>query len=76
LTAAAELALKRETGARGLRGILESTLMNVMFEVPGRKDIKKVIVGREAIEGTGKPDLVGENDQKLAWSDDSLTVAA
>jgi ATP-dependent Clp protease ATP-binding subunit ClpX len=73
LSMAADMALKRETGARGLRGILESTLMDVMFEVPGRREIKKVIVDGAAIEGKARPHLFGENDQPLKWSDDKLT---
>jgi ATP-dependent Clp protease ATP-binding subunit ClpX len=69
LNMAADLALKRETGARGLRGILESTLMDVMFEVPGRKEIKKVVVTADAIDGKGRPQLIGENEQSLSWTD-------
>jgi ATP-dependent Clp protease ATP-binding subunit ClpX len=70
LSSAADLALKRETGARGLRGILEATLLDVMYEVPGRREVKKVVVDAAAIDGTGRPKLVGENDQALLWSDD------
>jgi ATP-dependent Clp protease ATP-binding subunit ClpX len=69
LSMAADLALKRETGARGLRGILEATLMDVMYEVPGRRDIKKVVVEADAIERKGRPQLFGEAGQALLWSD-------
>ncbi|MBX3086220.1 MAG: ATP-dependent Clp protease ATP-binding subunit ClpX [Anaerolineae bacterium] len=69
LSEAADLALKRETGARGLRGILETTLMDVMFEVPGRHEIKKVVVDADAIDGTGHPKLLGENDAVLPWTE-------
>ena len=57
LRAAAELAIKRETGARGLRSIIEATLLDVMFEIPGRDEITKVLIDAEAIQGTGKPKI-------------------
>src|SRR5574341_141705 len=44
LHAAADLAIEREIGARGLRSIVESTLLDVMFEIPSRTDIRKVVV--------------------------------
>jgi ATP-dependent Clp protease ATP-binding subunit ClpX len=47
-------AIRRKTGARGLRAIMEKLMTNVMFEVPTRKDIKKVIIDAEAVK-TGKP---------------------
>jgi ATP-dependent Clp protease ATP-binding subunit ClpX len=57
LRAAAELAIHRETGARGLRSIIEACLLDVMFEIPGRDDIKKVVIDADAIQGTGKPKI-------------------
>lgn len=57
LHAAAELAIHRETGARGLRSIIEACLLDVMFEIPGRDDIKKVVIDADAIQGTGKPKI-------------------
>ncbi len=50
LNAIAELAMKRGTGARGLRAILESTLLSVMYEVPSRGDIAKVLITKACIE--------------------------
>ena len=47
-------AIKRKTGARGLRAILEKLMLDVMFEVPQRKDVKEVIVDAKAVK-TGKP---------------------
>ncbi len=53
LDAIAELAMKRGTGARGLRAILESTLLSVMYEVPSRGDIAKVLITKACIaDGT------------------------
>jgi ATP-dependent Clp protease ATP-binding subunit ClpX len=47
-------AIRRKTGARGLRAIMEKLMTDVMFEVPTRKDVKKVIIDAEAVK-TGKP---------------------
>ena len=48
----ADLALVRGTGARGLRAILEEDLLKVMFDVPSRKDIEKVVVSEEVIRSS------------------------
>ena len=58
LDAIAELALKRGTGARGLRAIMESVLLSVMYDVPSRSDIAKVIINKECIDENVPPTLV------------------
>ena len=58
LDAIADHALKLETGARGLRSIIESALTNVMFELPSRRDVTKCVVTREVIEKKIDPTLV------------------
>jgi len=58
LDAIAELALTRGTGARGLRAILESVLLGVMYDVPSRADIAKVILTHECISDGGAPTLI------------------
>ena len=58
LRAAAEIAISHETGARGLRSIIESCLMDVMFEVPSREDITRVVVTESAVRGDAKPQIV------------------
>ena len=58
LSAIADKALARETGARGLRSILEETLLDVQFELPSRRDVKKCVVTKETIEKGLKPTLV------------------
>ena len=55
LRAAAELAIERETGARGLRSIIETCLLDIMFEAPGRDEITKVTINEAVIRGTDKP---------------------
>ncbi len=58
LDAIAELALLRGTGARGLRAIMESVLLSVMYDVPSRTDVAKVIVTRECIADGAPPTFV------------------
>ncbi len=58
LDAIADKAIERETGARGLRSIIEDTLMDVQFELPSRRDVKKCVVTRETIEKGLAPTLV------------------
>ena len=58
MDAIADQALVRATGARGLRAILEEVLLNVMYEMPGRTDVAKVVVDVDAVTGTGSPTVV------------------
>ena len=58
LDAIADLALDRGTGARGLRAIMESVLLTVMYEVPSRTDVEKVIISKACIETGAVPTLV------------------
>ena len=60
LVSVAEKALARETGARGLRSIIEETLLEVQFELPSRRDVKKCVVTKETIEKGITPTLVTE----------------
>ncbi|MGH2841543.1 MAG: ATP-dependent Clp protease ATP-binding subunit ClpX, partial [Solirubrobacteraceae bacterium] len=60
LVSVAEKALARETGARGLRSIIEETLLEVQFELPSRRDVKKCVVTKETIEKGLSPTLVTE----------------
>src|ERR671934_1962241 len=58
LEAAAERALQLKTGARGLRTIIEEVLLEVMYEIPSRADVRKCIIGRETIAHGQAPLLV------------------
>jgi ATP-dependent Clp protease ATP-binding subunit ClpX len=64
LQAIADKALERETGARGLRSILEETLLDVQFELPSRRDVTKCVVTRETIVQGRRPTLVTEAAQQ------------
>jgi ATP-dependent Clp protease ATP-binding subunit ClpX len=55
LRAVATRAIQRKTGARGLRSILESILLETMFELPGLETVEEVVVNREVAEGRGQP---------------------
>lgn len=63
LEAIADLALERETGARGLRSIMEEIMLDVMYDVPSRSDIKNVIVDEEAVRKKTFPKLVTAAEQ-------------
>ncbi|HEX5224196.1 MAG TPA: ATP-dependent Clp protease ATP-binding subunit ClpX, partial [Solirubrobacteraceae bacterium] len=52
--------LARETGARGLRSIIEEILLEVQFELPSRRDVKKCVVTKETVEKGLTPTLVTE----------------
>jgi ATP-dependent Clp protease ATP-binding subunit ClpX len=58
LTSIADKALERETGARGLRSIIEEVLLEVQFELPSRRDVRKCVVTRDTIEKGTAPTLV------------------
>lgn len=55
LLAIAEKAIERKTGARGLRSIIEETMLDVMFEVPSQDEVKRVRVTKAAVDGKEKP---------------------
>lgn len=54
----AHLAIERNTGARGLRSIIEATMRDIMFEVPSNKEIEKVIISKDMVLGEAEPTLV------------------
>jgi ATP-dependent Clp protease ATP-binding subunit ClpX len=58
LKAVAEEAIRHKTGARGLRTVLEDTLMEVMYEIPSRPDVKKCVVSAETIKNRQRPLLL------------------
>lgn len=56
----ADKALERKVGARGLRSIMESVMMDVMYQIPSDESIKTCIITKEAVEGTGEPITIRE----------------
>ena len=69
----AKLAIERKTGARGLRSIIESTMLDVMFELPSRDDIKKCVITAETITDKAQPKLLLENGE--VYENDKKTSA-
>jgi len=63
-------ALERETGARGLRSIIEQALLDVMFELPSRKDVSKCVITKETITRHLKPTLVASGGRALEPDED------
>jgi ATP-dependent Clp protease ATP-binding subunit ClpX len=68
LQAIARKALKRKTGARGLRSILEQVLLDSMFDMPGLKNVQKVVVDENAVAGDGKPLMIYADSPKVSGS--------
>ena len=66
LVAIAKKALKRKTGARGLRSIIEQTLLDTMFDLPGAQNVSKVVVDENSINGDGRPILIYSDVPKVA----------
>ena len=54
----AKLAMERNTGARGLRAILESIMLDIMFDVPSRGDVKKCIITKDTVKNSSMPILI------------------
>lgn len=61
----ARQSIERKTGARGLRAIIENCMMNYMFELPSRADVRECRITKEVVKGTGQPELIGENNQLI-----------
>jgi ATP-dependent Clp protease ATP-binding subunit ClpX len=67
LKAVARKAVDRKTGARGLRSILESVLLDVMYRIPSDEDVSKIVIDENVIIGDSEPMLIYENqDQQKA----------
>ena len=64
LRSIAKKAIERKTGARGLRAILEEILLDMMFEIPGMKDVKEVVINKDVVEKSKEPVIVREGKKK------------
>ncbi len=65
LKAIAQEALKRKTGARGLRGVIESSMLDVMFDVPGMTNVKEVVIDEATIKEGNQPKMVFYTDEEM-----------
>ena len=64
----AKKAIERKTGARGLRSIIEESMLDIMYEIPNRDDIEKCIITKDTIEKKGEPTLVLSDRKKKSRS--------
>ena len=67
----AEKAIERKTGARGLRGILEHVMTDIMYEIPSREDVEKCIITRETIDEEIEPKLLLVDQNKAKAHDET-----
>lgn len=65
----AKIALKKKTGARGLRAILEQTMLEVMYDIPSNEKVNKIVVTRDSILGIERPRMVEGPRKELGQSD-------
>jgi ATP-dependent Clp protease ATP-binding subunit ClpX len=66
LSAIADEALKRKSGARGLRAILESCMLDIMYDIPSKDDVKECVIGEEVVLKKEEPILLYEPSKKQA----------
>jgi ATP-dependent Clp protease ATP-binding subunit ClpX len=66
LSAIADEALKRKSGARGLRAILESCMLDIMYDIPSKEDVKECVIGEEVVLKKEEPILLFEPSKKQA----------
>ena len=64
ISAIARRTLERSTGARGLRSIIESVMRDIMFELPSRSDVRKVVITKECIDSDAQPLLVLRTEER------------
>ena len=69
LRAVAKRAMERKTGARGLRSIVEGTLLDTMYDLPSMDNVSKVVIDGGVIKGDSKPLVIYESDRQRAVSD-------
>jgi len=74
LKALAEKASKLGTGARGLRAIIEEVMLGIMFEIPGREDIKKCVITRDVVEKKVEPKLFIDSEESRYLKDEEKSA--
>ena len=66
LSAIAKEAMKRKSGARGLRAIIESTMIDIMYEIPSMENVKECVIGEDTVINKEDPILLFEQPKKQA----------
>jgi ATP-dependent Clp protease ATP-binding subunit ClpX len=73
LKAVAIKAMQRKTGARGLRTILENTLLDIMYDLPAMENVSKVVVDAAVIEGDAQPYILYEGGEMQRAASDQAS---
>jgi ATP-dependent Clp protease ATP-binding subunit ClpX len=68
LRAVAKLSMERKSGARGLRSILENTMLEVMYDIPSETDIKECVISEEVVLKKEKPILIYETKSESEYA--------
>ena len=82
LQAIAQEAIDRKTGARGLRGVIEEAMLDIMYEIPSKSNVKECIIDKDVIKGDGEPKLIyssgssEKEEKKDSDSDDDSAESA
>ena len=66
LRSVAKLSMERKSGARGLRSILENTMLEVMYDIPSQRDIKECVISEEVVVNKAKPILLYDTKSETA----------
>ena len=75
LKSIARKAIDRKTGARGLRSIMETILLDTMYDLPGMDGVEEVVISKEVVDGEAKPLLI-YSDRNLEKADKKLPASA
>lgn len=67
--AIAQQALKRKTGARGLRGVIEASMLDIMFDIPSKTNVKEVVIDEKVIDEGAAPKLVYKTEEEMRAED-------
>lgn len=70
LKAIAREALDRKTGARGLRGVIESAMLDIMYEIPSKENVKECIISEEVVTENATPELILKSEEEIKSSKD------
>jgi ATP-dependent Clp protease ATP-binding subunit ClpX len=73
LKAIAETAIRRKTGARGLRGVIETSMLDIMFDIPSRTNVKEVVIDENVILQKAQPALVFKAEGEVTVSSTTKT---
>ncbi|HND85324.1 MAG TPA: ATP-dependent Clp protease ATP-binding subunit ClpX [Pseudobdellovibrionaceae bacterium] len=76
LKAVAQMALKRKTGARGLRSVLEAAMLEIMYDIPSRKNVKEVTIDADVINSHTTPHVVYKTEDEMRAEDEARKAAS